>query len=156
MKQLALAVQEMTQADIAQLEKEGIFKLVVNQEDVTIELSDTEIISEDIPGWLVANQDRLTVALDIEISDDLLKEGIAREFVNRIQNLRKSQDFEITDRIAISISSNQKLDSAIEEFSDYIKTQVLADTLTITTSIHSNEIDVNDEAITIEVEKISY
>ena len=83
-------------------------------------------------------------------------EGIAREFVNRIQNLRKSQDFEITDRIAISISSNQKLDSAIEEFSDYIKTQVLADTLTITTSIHSNEIDVNDEAITIEVEKISY
>ena len=154
MKQLALAVQEMTQADIATLEKNGNFNLVVNGEDVTIGLDDTEIISEDIPGWLVANQDKLTVALDIDISDDLLKEGIARELVNRIQNLRKAQDFEITDRIAIAISSNKKLDTAIEEFSDYIKIQVLADTLVITEETHSTEIDVHEEAITIDVEKI--
>ena len=154
MKQLATAVQEMSQADIAKLENEGVFNLNVNEEDVTIELSDTEIISEDIPGWLVANQDKLTVALDIEISDDLLKEGIARELVNRIQNLRKAQDFEITDRISVSISTNVKLDAAIMEFSDYIKSQVLADTLNITQDSHSTEIDVNDEAITIKVEKI--
>ncbi|NLC49339.1 MAG: isoleucine--tRNA ligase, partial [Bacteroidales bacterium] len=154
MKQLAVAVQDMSQTDIAALEKEGKFNLIVNGEDVTIGLDDTEIISEDIPGWLVANQDKLTVALDIDISDDLLKEGIARELVNRIQNLRKAQDFEITDRIAIAISSNEKLDAAIQEFSDYIKVQVLADTLKITEKTHSTEIDVNDEAITIDVKKI--
>ena len=154
MKQLAVAVQDMSQTDIAALEKEGKFNLIVNGEDVTIVLDDTEIISEDIPGWLVANQDKLTVALDIDISDDLLKEGIARELVNRIQNLRKAQDFEITDRIAIAISSNEKLDAAIQEFSDYIKVQVLADTLEITEKTHSTEIDVNDEAITIDVKKI--
>jgi isoleucyl-tRNA synthetase len=154
MKQLAVAVQAMSQADITKLEKEGNFNLVVNGEDVTIGLDDTEIISEDIPGWLVANQDKLTVALDIEISEDLHKEGIARELVNRIQNLRKSQEFEITDRIAIAISSNEKLDSAIEDFSDYIKVQVLAETINITKESHSSEIEVNDEVITIDVLKI--
>ncbi len=154
MKQLAVVIQEMSQEDIAKLEKEGTFDLKVNDEDVTIALSDTEIISEDIPGWLVENQDKLTVALDIDITDDLLKEGIAREFVNRIQNLRKSQDFEITDRISVSISSNDKLNSAIDQFSGYIKSQVLADTLTVTDESYSNEIDVNDELVTIQVEKI--
>ena len=154
MKQLAVSVQDMTQADIAALEKDGNFSLVVNGQDVTIGLDDTEIISEDIPGWLVANQDKLTVALDIDISDDLLKEGIAREFVNRIQNLRKAQDFEITDRIAIAITSNKKLDAAIEEFSDYIMIQVLADSIVITEETQSTEIDVNDEAVTIDVQKI--
>ncbi len=154
MKQLAIAVQAMSQADITKLEKEGGFNLVVNGEDVVIGLEDTEIISEDIPGWLVANQDKLTVALDINITEDLHKEGIAREFVNRIQNLRKSQEFEITDRIAIAISSNEKLDSAINDFSDYIKVQVLAETINITKESHSSEIEVNDEVITIDVSKI--
>lgn len=154
MKQLAVAVQAMSQADITKLEKEGTFNLVVNGEDVVIGLEDTEIISEDIPGWLVANQDKLTVALDIDISEDLHKEGIARELVNRIQNLRKSQEFEITDRIAIAISSNEKLDSAIKAFSDYIKVQVLAETINITKESHSSEIEVNDEVITIDVLKI--
>ena len=153
MKQLAVAIQEMSQEDIAKLEKEGSFSLVVNNENVTIDLSDTEIISEDIPGWLVANQDKLTVALDIDLTEDLVKEGIAREFVNRIQNMRKAQDFEITDRIDITISSNNKLNSAIEEFSDYIKAQVLADSLTITEETLDVEVNVNDEIITISIEK---
>jgi isoleucyl-tRNA synthetase len=118
MKQLAIAVQEMSQDDIAMLEKEGKFNLLVNGEQITIELSDTEIVSEDIPGWLVANQDKLTVALDINITDDLSKEGIARELINRIQNLRKANDFEITDRIRVTVSSNKKLDTAITDFSD--------------------------------------
>ncbi|NLZ94679.1 MAG: class I tRNA ligase family protein, partial [Bacteroidales bacterium] len=153
MKQLAVAIEEMTQEDIAKIEKEGNFNLTVNGEDITIELADTEIISEDIPGWLVANQDMLTVALDIDITDDLEKEGIAREFVNRIQNLRRSHDYEITDRINIAISSNNKLDEAIEQFSDYIKAQVLADSLTITEENAGTEVDINDETVTISVEK---
>ena len=144
----------MDQADISQLENAGTYNLVVNGEDVTIELADVEIISEDIPGWLVANQDKLTVALDINISDDLLNEGIARELVNRIQNLRKSQDFEITNRIKVSISSNEKLDGAITQFTDYIKSQVLADIINITTEQQSTEIEINEEIITIDVEKI--
>ena len=154
MKQLAVAIEEMTQEDIAKLEKEGNFNLTVNGEEVIIELSDTEIVSEDIPGWLVANQDKLTVALDIDLTDDLIKEGIAREFVNRIQNLRKAQDLEIIDRINIEISSNNNLDTAIEDFSDYIKTQVLADSLIINKEVIGTEVDVNDESVTISVEKI--
>jgi len=154
MKQLAIAVQEMSQNNIAMLEKEGKFNLLVNGEQITIELSDTEIVSEDIPGWLVANQDKLTVALDINITDDLSKEGIARELINRIQNLRKANDFEITDRIRVTVSSNKKLDTAITDFSDYIKSQVLADTLTITQESQNNEIDINDEITTVNIEKI--
>lgn len=154
MKQLAVAVKEMSQEDIAQLEKEGHFNLVVNNQDVTIGLDDTEIISEDIPGWLVANQDKLTVALDIEISEDLHYEGVARELVNRIQNMRKSQDFEITDRIDVSVSSNDQIDGAINQFSDYIKSQVLADSLSIADNSFDSEIEINDQTITIKVEKI--
>ena len=154
MKQLAVAIQEMSQTDITQLEKNETFQLNVNGEEVIIELSDTEIISEDIPGWLVANQEKLTVALDVNLSDDLLREGIARELVNRIQNLRKAQDFEITDRINISISTNEKLNGAITDFSDYIKSQVLADSLTITSQEFKNEIEINEELITLDVKKI--
>ena len=153
MKQLAVAIEEMTQKDIAKLEKEGNFNLTVNGEEITIELADTEIISEDIPGWLVENQDKLTVALDIEITDDLLKEGVAREFVNRIQNLRKAQDYEITDRINITISSNKELDAAVEQYSDYIKAQVLGDSLTIAKDSVGTEVDINDELVTICIEK---
>ena len=154
MKQVAIEVQAMEQADIAQLEKEKTFILNVNGEDVTINLSDVEIISEDIPGWLVENQDKLTVALDINITEDLLKEGIAREFVNRIQNLRKSHGFEITDRIKVLISSNEKLNSAVTQFADYIKSQVLADSLDITSEHYKTEIDINEELTTIDIEKI--
>ena len=156
MKQLAAAIEEMTQEDIAKLEKEGNFNLTVNGEEITIELADTEIISEDIPGWLVENQDKLTVALDIEITDDLLKEGVAREFVNRIQNLRKAQDYEITDRINITISSNKELDAAVEQYSDYIKAQVLGDSLTIAKDSVGTEVDINDELVTISIEKNKY
>ena len=156
MKQLAAAIEEMTQEDIAKLEKEGNFNLTVNGEEITIELADTEIVSEDIPGWLVENQDKLTVALDIEITDDLLKEGVAREFVNRIQNLRKAQDYEITDRINITISSNKELDAAVEQYSYYIKAQVLGDSLTIAKDSVGTEVDINDELVTISIEKNKY
>ncbi|HTN68907.1 MAG TPA: isoleucine--tRNA ligase [Dysgonamonadaceae bacterium] len=154
MKQLAVAIEEMSQDDIAELEKNDSFTLDLNGEEITIKLADTEIVSEDIPGWLVANEDKLTVALDIDITDDLMKEGIARELVNRIQNLRKSKDFEITDRINIAVSSNKKLDPAITQFTDYIKSQVLADELIITSEEQSIEIDINSEMTTVNIEKI--
>ena len=153
MKQLAVEIEAMTQEDIAKIEKDGQFTLSVNDEEITINLDDTEIISEDIPGWLVANQDNLTVALDIDITDDLEKEGIAREFVNRIQNLRRDHDFEITDRINVAISSNEKLNGTIEKFTDYIKAQIVADSLIITNEKTGTEVDINEETTSISVEK---
>ena len=96
-----------------------------------VEAADVEIISEDIPGWLVANEGNLTVALEIELTDELRKEGMARELINRIQNMRKDGGLEITDRIHIIISPNEQTDEAINAFEDYIKTQVLADIISI-------------------------
>lgn len=153
MKQLAVRIQEMTQDEINGLEKNASVSFLIDGQDAVIELADVEIISEDIPGWLVANEGRLTVALDITVTDDLRKEGIARELVNRIQNLRKSKDFEITDRIAVQLSSNALFDAAIKEFSDYIKTQVLADSIEIKTQTFEDEIEIDDEKLTIGIRK---
>ena len=96
-----------------------------------MESADVEIISEDIPGWLVTNEGNLTVALEIELTDELRQEGLARELVNRIQNIRKESGLEITDRISVKVSPNSEMVKAIEGFGDYVKTQVLADALTI-------------------------
>ena len=153
MKQLALRIQEMSQDEINNLEKNGNIAFAVNEQEAVIDISDVEIISEDIPGWLVANEGRLTVALDITVTDELRKEGVARELVNRIQNLRKSKDFEITDRIAVRFSSNPLFDAAIEEFSDYIKTQVLADSIEIKAQTFEDEIEIDDEKLTIDIYK---
>lgn len=153
MKQLALRIQEMSQDEINNLEKNGNIAFAVNEQEAVIDISDVEIISEDIPGWLVANEGRLTVALDITVTDELRKEGVARELVNRIQNLRKSKDFEITDRIAVRFSSNPLFDAAIEEFSDYIKTQVLADSIEIKAQTFEDEIEIDDEKLTIDIHK---
>ena len=96
-----------------------------------VELCDVEVISEDIPGWLVANEGNLTIALDITITEDLKQEGIAREIVNRIQNIRKGRDYDITDKIAVVFARNEETDAAITAYSDYISRQVLASSLTI-------------------------
>ncbi len=153
MKQLATYVQNMEQSDIHLLEKEGKFSFQIENQQVEITTDDVEIISEDIPGWLVGNEDKLTIALDITISDDLRKEGIARELVNRIQNLRKSKDFEITDRILVKVSSNLQFDEAIKDFSSYIQSQVLADDIQIVNSKLENEIDIDDTPLTIDIQK---
>ncbi len=153
MKQLATYVQNMEQSDIHLLEKEGKFSFQIENQQVEITTDDVEIISEDIPGWLVGNEDKLTIALDITISDDLRKEGIARELVNRIQNLRKSKDFEITDRILVKVSSNLQFDEAIKDFSSYIQSQVLADDIQIVDSKLENEIDIDDTPLTIDIQK---
>jgi isoleucyl-tRNA synthetase len=153
MKQLAARIQEMQRDEINKLEKNGCFAFRIEGQEVVIDLADVEVISEDIPGWLVANEGQLTVALDITVTDELRKEGIARELVNRIQNLRKSKDFDITDRIAVRFSSNPLFDSAVREFSEYIKTQVLADSIEIETLVFEDEIEIDDEKLTIDVRK---
>lgn len=131
MKQLAESVQSMTQQDIALFENMETFTFNIGGQPIVIDLSDVEIVSEDIPGWLVANEGRLTIALDITITDELKKEGLARELVNRIQNLRKSSGFEITDKIEIFISSSMEMNAVLEKYKTYIAGQVLATSITI-------------------------
>ena len=153
MKQLAVRIQEMLREEINELEKNGRFAFRIEEQEAVIDLADVEVISEDIPGWLVANEGRLTVALDITVTDELRKEGIARELVNRIQNLRKSKDFDITDRIAVRLSSHPLFDTAVREFGDYIRTQVLADSIEIEARVFEDEIEIDDEKLTVDIRK---
>ena len=154
MKQLSARIQDMSQAEINTLEKDGKLEFDIDSQSFVIESADVEILSDDIPGWLVGNEGRVTVALDITITDTLRKEGIAREMVNRIQNLRKAKDFEITDRIEIKVSSNELFDEAITEFRQYISTQVLADSIVVENDTYEDEIDIDEEKITLSILKV--
>lgn len=154
MKRLAPAIQSMKQEDILAFEAAGTFTLQVDGEEAVINLTDVEIISEDIPGWLVANEGRLTVALDITVTEDLRKEGLARELVNRIQNLRKSSGFDITDKVNVTILSTEEMDPAIEAYNEYIANQVLAVSVEITDVISdATVIDFEDFKLSVKVEK---
>ena len=155
MKQLAVKIQELENKDIQELEKTGTYSLQIEDQEVVIGLDDVEIISEDIPGWLVENEGRLTVALDITITDELRKEGIARELVNRIQNLRKAKGFEITDRIIVKIVSDNATDEAVADNSDYIRNQVLADEILIVNEQLEDEIEIDDISLTVSIHKNS-
>lgn len=126
MKSISTAVASMTQKDISKLEKEETFTLNIPEGPIEILVKDVEILSEDIPGWLVSNEGRFTVALDITVSEDLRNEGIARELINRIQNLRKEAGFDVTDKIKISILKHSALNKAIEIHREYISSQTLA------------------------------
>ena len=129
MKAVAAAVAGMSQEAIAELEKNGKYVLNLDGAEAVIEAADVEIFSEDIPGWLVANEGKLTVALEVTVTEELRREGIARELVNRIQNIRKSSGFEITDKIKITISKNTQTDDAVNEYNTYICNQVLGTSL---------------------------
>ena len=131
MKAVAAAITSMSQQDIASLEKNGSITLNVDGNDAIIEANDVEIISEDIPGWLVANEGNITIALDVTITEELKQEGIARDIVNRIQNIRKSRDYDITDKINLVFAPNADTDAAINAYSDYIARQVLATSISI-------------------------
>ncbi|HMM04459.1 MULTISPECIES: isoleucine--tRNA ligase [unclassified Dysgonomonas] len=154
MKQLAVEVQNMPQDAIAAFEKEGSYTFDVEGQTATIELADVEIISEDIPGWLVASAGKLTVALDVTITEDLRKEGIARELVNRIQNIRKSSGFDITDRINIKISDQEQIRSTVSEYKEYIASQVLADNIELGNVENGQEIDMDDYILQVSVDKV--
>ena len=156
MKQLAKFIAEMSQADIISFEKNGSFTFDIDGTLATVSTDDVEIISEDIPGWLVANEGNLTIALDITVTESLKREGIAREIVNRIQNIRKDKDFDITDRIKVEISSNANSDAAIDEYNEYISKQVLADELKIADTSNATdkiELDMDDYKLFVIVTK---
>ena len=154
MKALAAAIQAMSQDEINAFEKVGTFTLTVEGQEAMIERADVEIISEDIPGWLVANEGRLTVALDITVTENLRKEGLARELVNRIQNLRKSSGYHITDKISVTVLSNDGMDEAIKDFNSYIANQVLAVSVEITDVISdAAEMDFEDFKLSVRIEK---
>ena len=150
MKQLAAKIAGMSQDDILQFEKEEKFAFDIDGQQAIIEIGDVEIISEDIPGWLVANEGRLTVALDITVTEDLRREGIARELVNRIQNIRKSSGFDITDKIHVKLTRNEETDPAVEEYKDYIAKQVLAESITLCDTLDAVGAELDFETFTIQ------
>ncbi len=157
MKQVSEAIMAMSQKDISKLEKESKFNIKAEGQELTITTEDVEIISEDIPGWLVANEGKITVALDINVTPELIAEGIAREFVNRIQNLRKESGFDVTDKINIFILSHPDLDTAITEFREYICSQTLANSIKIINKTEQNNyvvVEVNNFETQLRVEKV--
>jgi isoleucyl-tRNA synthetase len=154
MKSVNAAVTEMSQEQISQLEKNGNITLQVEGTDALIELADVEIFSEDVPGWTVANEGALTVALDVEVTDALRREGVAREIVKKIQAVRKESGFDITDRISVVVSGNEVSNVAVEEFKEYICNQVLADSLVIGEVENGEDIELDGYTIKVLVEKV--
>lgn len=153
MKGIAAQMNNLSQEDIHTLEKEGKINIKVDDQEVAVEATDVEIISEDIPGWLVANDGNLTVALEIKLNEELKNEGMARELINRIQNLRKDRGLEITDRINVTIAPNDQIEKAVNAFADYIKGQVLADSITLADN-DGNSTNFDDFDANIKVEKV--
>ena len=155
MKEVAQAVATMDQKTIVELEEKGVVTLLLPSGEAEISVNEVDVFSEDIPGWLVANEGKVTVALDVTLTDDLKKEGIARELVNRIQNLRKSSGFEITDQIKIIISKNEETDEAIQEYNEYIRSQVLGTSLELAVEVDSGErVDFDNFFLDVYIEKI--
>jgi isoleucyl-tRNA synthetase len=154
MKAVSAAIGQFSQQDIATLEKDGKFNLSIDGEAVTIEPGDVDIVAEDIPGWSVANKGSLTVALDITISEELKQEGDAREFVNRVQNIRKESGFDLTDRIFVTVLESKELKPSIIKYNDYICREILADTIDWAPGIEGGtDIEINDILLKVVVNK---
>lgn len=148
MKLVASAIQQMTQTQIAELEREGSIMLDINGNLKPVDLADVEVISEDIPGWLVANEGNVTIALDVTVTPELKREGLARELVNRIQNIRKNRDYNITDRIKVVVDAEGDMADAVRDFNEFISRQILASTLKV------GSVDKNDQdAETLEIDE---
>ena len=155
MKGVAAAVQNMSQQDVAALEQNGSFTFDINGTPATVDTTEVEIYSEDIPGWVVANEGTLTVALDIQLTDELKREGIARELKKRIQDSRKQNGLEITDRIRVRLNSNQETDAAVREYEEWIKSQVLADSIELVPGMEQGEdISFDDYTFKLQIQKI--
>jgi isoleucyl-tRNA synthetase len=154
MKAVSAAIGNFSQVDISAIEKDGKFELSIDGEPVTIELADVDIVAEDIPGWSVANKGSLTVALDITLTDELRQEGDAREFVNRIQNIRKESGFELTDRIFVTVLETSELKPSIIKYNDYICREILADTIDWVPQMQDGtEIEINEILLKVVVNK---
>jgi isoleucyl-tRNA synthetase len=154
MKSVSQALATFTQQDISKLEKEGKIQVPVDGDSIEIALEEVEISSEDVPGWMVASKGPLTVALDVTVTPELEREGYARELVNRIQKIRKDQEFELTDRISVQIGGAQTLEETIREFNYYICAEILADKLDLVAEVRNGTlIEVNDVPLTVFVTK---
>ncbi len=154
MKTVAAQLQSLEQDQIAKLEKEGKYEIAVDGNVVVVEKGDVEILSEDIPGWLVANNGSITIALDVTITEELKREGVARELVNRVQNIRKSSGFEITDKINIEIENKKEIVEAVNDFKDYIASQVLAVNINVVDTVaNGTELDFDDFKVNVAVAK---
>jgi isoleucyl-tRNA synthetase len=154
MKELANAIQNFSSTDILQLEKEGKINLILGSRAFELLISDVEVLSKDIPGWLVSSYGRLTVALDITITEELKQEGLAREFINRLQNLRKDNGFDVVDKIKIGVQCSDEIKYAILHFKDYICTEILADEISFFENLpKQHEIEIEGQNCLINLEK---
>jgi len=147
MKMIAAAVNQLNQEQVSLLEKQGELEITAGDEQIVLSKDDVEIQTEDIPGWTVATEGQLTIALDINVTDELRQEGIAREFINKIQNLRKESSFEVTDRIKLKILKQHEINDAVENFREYICTQTLAAELQLVDELSESS------AKTVEIDK---
>jgi isoleucyl-tRNA synthetase len=157
MKELGAVISGMTQKEIVSFEAIGAHTLTLNGQEITLTPEDVEIISEDIPGWQVANDGRLTVALDITVTDELRYEGIAREFVNRIQNIRKENGYDVTDKITVQIGDHEFVREAVKRHAAYIGSQTLATAVKLVSSLAGGEvkeIEIEEVAIKISIQKV--
>ena len=155
MKEIALAMASFTKEQISAIEKTGSYHFSIGTEEIEVLQEDVEIFTEDMPGWLVANEGKLTVALDITVNEDLMQEGIARELVNRIQNLRKTSGYEITDKIDVAIQKQTEINDAINAFSGYIASQTLAGSIVMVDNIDEpTSLDFEDYIVNIKISKI--
>ncbi|MBV4357393.1 isoleucine--tRNA ligase [Pinibacter aurantiacus] len=154
MKAAGVAIGQFTQEDIALLEKEGTYSLLIDNEPLILQLNEVEITSEDIPGWMVASKGILTVALDVTLTPELESEGNARELVNRIQKIRKDNGYELTDRIMVRLADSEIVKQSVSQFDEYIRTEILADKLELVDGLNDGtEIEVNDISLKIQVTK---
>ena len=140
MKQIAAVVNAFTQDDIARIEQDEKYMIEIEGQELEILLSDVDIITQDIPGWLIAGMGNLTVALDVTLTPELIEEGIARDLVNRIQNLRKDKGFEVTDKIRLKVEKNTEISDAIQNNYDYICSETLAESLDLTEKLSDDDI----------------
>lgn len=149
MKDLAKAIAAMTAEDIAALERNGSFEFSSLPDAPVVTLDDVEIIPEDVPGWLVANEGSVTVALDVTITPELRNEGLARDLINRIQNIRKDSDYAITDRVRVVLSDTPEVRECLAQFEDYIKSQVLADSITVSDNVPQPAVELDIDGMKI-------
>ena len=154
MKAVSTALTNFSQEEIAKLEKDGQYNLLIHDESIILQINDVDITSEDIPGWVVANKNALTVALDVTITPELAQEGNAREFVNRIQKIRKDNGYDVTDRILVKVADVPTLTDSLTKFNDYICAEILADSIELVKEpADGTEIEVNDILIKVIVTK---
>lgn len=153
MNAIAKLITEMDTAAINQFTQQGQIELRANESTYTLDAEDIEVITSDMPGYLVASEYGITLALDVTLTDELLDEGIAREFINRVQNYRKDQDFNVTDRILISYAPEQRFDRVLDQFGNYISTEVLADKIISADTITGDAVELNDISLTFQITK---